>query len=180
MNRIGKFLLVVSSLSPIMLAYAVNAFSTNNSVAGYSYLTLGIGCGTICLLMLWFCRTQLPVTNLAVVKVKTVDKQALAFLIVYLMPLFTGKAFDFQANPWTAAYVVAIIGLVVYHSNAFTFNPVLALLRYHFYEVEAEDGMSYLLVTRHLLRKQQGSFQVVEIANYVFMDRAVKERKSDV
>jgi hypothetical protein len=87
------------------------------------------------------------------------------------MPLFADNAIDFRAHPWTAIYVIAIIGVVVYHSNAFAFNPLLALLWYHFYEIENEDGMTYMLVTRKLLRKQSNTIKVVEIADYVYMDR---------
>ena len=171
MNRFGKFLLVVTSLAPILLAYAVNAASKGNSQAAYYFLIGGVGFGAICLLILHYCKTKIAVETLVITKVKSVDKQAIAFLIIYLMPLFADNAIDFQAYPWTAAYVILIIGVVVYHSNAFAFNPILALLRYHFYEVENDGGMTYLLVTRKLLRQQANSIKVVEIADYVFMDK---------
>lgn len=171
MNRFGKFLLVFTSLSPILLAYAVNALSQGEKTAGYVYGLIGGGSAILSYLLLRFIRTQLSIQTLKVVKIKSVDKQALAFLLIYLLPLFAGKAVDFQSHPWTAVYVCLIIGTVVYHSNAFTFNPVFALLRYHFYEVETEDGMAYLLITRKLLRRQVVDFKVLEIADYVFMDQ---------
>jgi hypothetical protein len=171
MNKFGKFLLVVTSLAPILLAYAVNAASKGDTQAAYYFLVCGIGFSVVCLLILWFCKTQISVESLVVTKVKSVDKQAIAFLIIYLMPLFADNAVDFRAHPWTATYVVLIIGVVVYHSNAFAFNPILALLQYHFYEVENDVGMTYLLVTRKLLRQQSNTIKVVEIADYVFMDK---------
>ena len=170
MNQIGKFLLVLTSLSPVLLGYAVNSYSQGSSAA-YYYAVLGVGFGLVCLLLIQFCKTRLQVQTLTVKKVKAVDKQALAFLVIYLMPLFSNNAIDFQLHPMTAAYVLLTIGVVVYHTNAFAFNPVLALLRYHFYEVETEAGMTYLLVTRKVLQSQDGQHKVVKIGNYVFMDR---------
>lgn len=171
MNKFGKFLLVVTSLAPILLAYAVNAWSNENQTAAYLYGLIGVGFAVLCLLLLGFCKSQISVETLQVTKVKSVDKQALAFLIIYLMPLFAGASIDFEAQPWTAGYVILIIGVVVYHSNAFAFNPVLALLWYHFYEVETAEGMTYLLVTRKILRQQKNSLKVVEIADYVYIDK---------
>lgn len=171
MNKLGKFLLVATSLAPILLAYAVNALSNGKQEAAYYYGCAGIGFAIVCLLLLWFCKSQISIEKLEITKVKSVDKQALAFLVIYLMPLFAGSAIDFEAHPWTALYVIVIIGVVVYHSNAFAFNPLLALLWYHFYEVETEEGMTYLLVTRKLIRQQKNSLKVVEIADYVYMDK---------
>ena len=171
MNKFGKFLLVVTSLAPILLAYCVNAYSNSNYLACYFYAISGVGFCAICLLVLYFCKRQLPIQKLNVTKVKSVDKQALAFLVIYLVPLFSDNALDFQSHPVLAAYVLLIVGLVVYHSNAFTFNPILALMWYHFYEVETDDGMTYLLISRQLIRKQSNEYKVVEIADYMFMDR---------
>ena len=151
MNKFGKFLLVVTSLSPILIAYAVNSISKGDKVAAYYFVLFGIGFSIICPLILWYCKTQISVEVLKIKKVTSVDKQAIAFLVIYLMPLFADNTVDFGTHPWTAAYIVLTIGMVIYHSNAFTFNPLLALLGYHFYEVESEDGMTYLLVTRKLL-----------------------------
>ena len=170
MNQFGKFLLVLTSLSPVMLGYAVNSYSQGSNAA-YYYGVLGGGSGVVCLLLIHFCKANLQVQTLTVKKVKTVDKQALAFLVIYLMPLFTNNAIDFAAHPMTAAYVLVTIGIVVYHTNAFAFNPVLALMRYHFYEIEAESGMTYLFVTRKVLQSQDGKYKAVKIGNYVFMDR---------
>ena len=171
MNKLGKFLLVVTSLSPILFAYAVNSVSKGDSTAAYYFTICGVGFSVIGFLILWFCKTQISIETLKIKKVKSVDKQAIAFLVIYLMPLFADNAIDFRAHPWTAIYVIAIIGVVVYHNNAFAFNPLLALLWYHFYEIENEDGMTFMLVTRKLLRKQSNTIKVVEIADYVYMDR---------
>ncbi len=63
-----------------------------------------------------------------------------------------------------------MIFLAVYHTNAFTFNPLLASFGYHFFEVENEDGMKYLLVTKRVVREQKFHPWVVQLSDYVFLE----------
>jgi hypothetical protein len=111
----------------------------------------------------------LPDEPLTTKKVRTADKEVLAFLLVYLLPLFT-KDLIFTGNWVTPAYILGIIAFSVYHSNSFTFNPLLTLAGYHFYEVENENGMVYLLVTRKTLHRHDNALRVKQLADYIYLE----------
>lgn len=170
MNRFAKLLLVVSSLAPVLGAFAVNALSRQLYTTAAWYAVIGIGLVVLCLLLIHACRTHLAREPLNVAKVKSVDKETLAFLLVYLLPLLAKDMVAFNGDNLTAIYVFIIVAIAVYHSNAFTFNPILALGGYHFYEVESKTGMSYLLITRQTIRTQEGEFNVIGLSDYIYLD----------
>lgn len=170
MNRFGKLLLVVTSLAPVLGAFAVNALSRQEFQAAAWYTGIGVGLLVICLLLVCACRRTLSRQPLKIAKVKSVDKETLTFLLVYLLPLLAKDVVSFGGDQLTAAYIFGIIAIAVYHSNAFTFNPVLALAGYHFYEVESKTGMTYLLMTKRIVRTQENYLTVIELSDYIYMD----------
>lgn len=87
MNRFGKLLLVVSSLAPVLGAFAVNAASRQDLKTATWYAGIGIGLFVICLLLVHACRNTLGRQPLKVVRVKSIDRETLTFLLVYLLPL---------------------------------------------------------------------------------------------
>lgn len=170
MNRLGKLLLVATSLTPVLGAYSANALSRKEYWEATWFAGIGAGLAFVCLLILHACHKHLPREPLKVKKVMVADKQTLTFLIVYLLPMLTKDVIEFGGDMFTATYVFGIIALAVYHSNAFTFNPLLSLCGYHFYEVESQGGMTYLLLTKQIIRSQENEFSVVCISDYVFWE----------
>ena len=170
MNRFGKLLLVVSSLAPVFGAYAVNAVSRKENGAAAWYAGIGLGLAIVCLLIIHACHKHLAREPLKVKKVVVADKQTLTFLIIYLLPMLTRDVLTLEGDILTTTYVFGIIGLAVYHSNAFTFNPILAFSGYHFYEVESQGGMTYLLLTKQIIRSQEKELSVVGISDYIFLE----------
>jgi len=169
MNKFGKLVLMLTSLAPILGAFAVNAFAQSNNQAGWLCLTAGLLLVLICWLVLVGCRKVLSDEPLTTKKVRTADKEVLAFLLVYLLPLFT-KDLIFTGNWLTPVYVVAIIAFCVYHSNSFTFNPLLSMAGYHFYEVENENGMVYLLISKTSIHRHDNTLRVIRLADYIYLE----------
>lgn len=89
-------------------------------------------------------------------------------MLIYLLPLVARDSLP-VAKMEVTIYVFIIIGWAVYHSNAFYFNPLLALLGYHFYEVISNDGMSHMLVTRKTIKKPQKNLKVVQLFDYTYL-----------
>jgi hypothetical protein len=170
MNKLGRFLLVISALAPVLGAFAINAYSQGDCPHAVWYAVIGILLVVVCLLCMWGCRYVLPKEPLKTAKVKSADKEILSFLIVYLLPLLSQNVIAFKGDLFTAVYVGIVVVLCVYHSNAITFNPVLGMVGYHFYEVESGSGMSYLLLSRQVYRRQDNELSVVQISDYVYLD----------
>lgn len=171
LNAIAKPLLVSTSMSPVLLAYAVNAFVEGKEPREYlPWAGAAVGLVCLCLLILRFAKTRLERQRIKVKAVKSSDKEVLAFLLAYLLPLVPAKTIGISGHYLTLAFVFAVFFLAIYYSNAFDFNPLLGLCGYHFYEVQSEDGMAYLLITRkHLLKPEQVA-EVVQLFPYTFLN----------
>lgn len=171
MNRIGKALLVVTALTPVLWACAVSQFRNGSPEAAWWYLGVSVALVLICVCLIRLCRKNGERETLFSKKVKPADKEILAFLLAYLLPLFSKEAINFTGDIFVAVYVLLVIALTVYHSNSYTFNPLLSLLfRYHFYEVEGPNGMTYLLITGKTLLASENEITVVKIYDYIYLD----------
>lgn len=115
---------------------------------------------------------RLPVV---IKKVKSADKEVLGFFIAYALPLlFKGNAgLDFGS--WLLAGLMLIF--VLWTTHALHVNPVLGLLGYHFYEVETQDGVTYLMLTRRTINNVSSIDSVVQITEYGILDASLKDKK---
>lgn len=171
LNTIAKPLLVSTSMSPVLIAYGINAVAEEKGPWEYiPWFVAAVGMVGLCLLILRFAKTQLEKQNLKVKSIKSSDKEVMTFLLAYLLPLVPAKTFGVTGHSITVLFVFGMFFLAIYFSNAFDFNPLLGLCGYHFYEVQSEDGMAYLLITRkHLLRPEQVA-EVVQLFPYTFLN----------
>ena len=174
MSKLGKFLFVLTSLAPVLAAFGVKELVELE--AGESYATtvslfvVAAILPMLCWLLLYYARTQLGPAELRIKTFKTTDKDVLAFLIAYLLPLLTTDTFDLEKNAAVTLFVFAILFFTIYHSNAFHFNPLLALFGYHFYEVQSDNEMTYLLISNRDLKTQKLTVKYVKISEYIFLE----------
>lgn len=90
--------------------------------------------------------------------------EIIVFLLAYLIPFVSADSIMFTDEWMTGLYIFAIIFLVIVHTGAFHFNPVMGLLGYHFYSVKNKEGISYLLISKHEIRRPGVSIQTVQLA----------------
>lgn len=185
MSQIAKALLVVTSLAPAIGAFALVAFQKGDWRKGLAFVVAAALLAVLCYLLKLYPERHGERRTLTVTAVESTDKEALAFIIAYLIPILTGK-FPNISEPeyWLlTVYIYCIIGLVIYHSHAFHFNPVLALFGYHFYQITADSGMKYLLITRNTVTSQSPDVTATRLADYVYLevqaDTQLQDKGSD-
>lgn len=171
MSQLAKLLLVATSLAPALGAFALIQWQKGDWSDSIIFLVVGALLVFICCMLILYVKQHGERERLSIKTVETMDKDSLAYLIAYLFPLFTGKFPSLSEHDYwlPTIYVLAIIALTVYHSNAFHFNPVLAVFGYHFYQVTTTTDMKYMLITREVIRQQHSEIEVVELSNYVFL-----------
>ena len=171
LSRLAKAMLVATSLAPVLFGYGVVALGEGQSLkTAWPWFIMGLGLSVVAYLMPIIALNRLQTQPMHLKSVKDADKEILTFLITYLLP-FAGRT-TLNANPYslTGLYVFGLIFLTVYHTNAFTFNPLLAVFGYHFYEVETQAGMKYLLVSKSIIRQQDVCPGVVPLSDYVYLE----------
>lgn len=171
---IGKVLLVATSLAPVCGAFAINRIGVSG-VTWYEdwqfWTWTGIAVWLIALTyaFLQWCQSRLKSTSIHSTTIKPTDKDVLAFLLAYLLPLLGEESLAIN-RPIVAVYVFALISIAVYHSNAYHFNPMLSLVGFHFYEIQTPDGFSAMLLSRRSHVVQEKDIVVVRITDFLLLE----------
>lgn len=108
---------------------------------------------------------KLPVKIQAV---RTVDKEIVGFLLVYLLPLINQTSNTI--NLPTLIFIAVIFFFIVQNSHAYHFNPLLGLFGYHFYEATLEGNIAYVLVTKQNIADCKSISQVVQLTEYMILE----------
>jgi hypothetical protein len=170
LNRFAKFLLVLSSLSPMLGAVAVNQFALGKPLVGWlPWVVVALLLVFICSGVLYYAAKNAQTHKLRIEQFEDNDKEVLAFLLAYLLPLVSVKDTVAEIHWLTGAYVLVIILLVFTHARAFHFNPVMGLLGYHFYSLKNGDGISLLLISRSELKRSGKELDAVCLAHNIFL-----------
>jgi hypothetical protein len=170
LNWFANLLLVASSLSPILGAVAVNQYSVEKPISDWlPWLVAALMLVLICAGLLEYAARAAQKQKLKITQIEDKDKEVLAFLLAYLLPLVGGKDILTDVHWSTVAYAIAIILLVFTHARALHFNPMMGVLGYHFYRVKDGSGVPTLLISRPELRQIGGDVQTVRLASDVYL-----------
>jgi hypothetical protein len=172
LSFLAKSALVICSLAPISVGCAILFVARCNPDwwTGGTFLAAGAVAALVCVGLIRFCGKRLQKVPLPITKMKPADKESLSFLVVYLLPLAWKDSVNLPSNWLIGSYVLLILVLVIAHSNSFTFNPVLSLCWYHFYEIEDEVGGAAILVSRKVAARAKQTLNVVQLAPGVYLD----------
>jgi MFS family permease len=170
LNTFAKFLLVSTSLSPLLGAVAVNQFARGEPMGRWgAWLVAALLLVFLCWALLRYSAKNAQQHAFRIKEFERNDKEVLAFLVTYLLPFLSTDKMGFTGSWLTGAYVLAIIFLVIAHAGAFHFNPVMGLLGYHFYAVKNDDGISHLLISKEELRRPGKDVPTVRLAHNLYL-----------
>lgn len=170
LNTLAKFLLVSTSLAPVLGAVAVNQFARNEHWTRWAgWLLAAIVLVGLCWGMLRYAAKNAQKQLFHIKEFEGKDQEVLAYLLAYLLPFVSAENMAFTGQWLTGAYILAIIFLVTVHAGALHFNPVMGLLGYHFYAVKNGDGVSQLLISKAELRRTGKEIQTVRIAYHIYL-----------
>lgn len=167
-GAVAKFLLVLSAIAPVGLVYAWVCVTEKRYdvaiilVAGSVFLVL------ICLFLLGFAKKKLERFPFRAAAVEAADRENIAFMLLYLSPLFTAQLDDLNLSVLIPALLVFILMTATGYN--YHFNPLLDLLRWHFYRVSSAEGVTYVLVTKKQLRNAGQIKSVGQLTDYILID----------
>lgn len=166
LSRLMRVLLAVTSLAPIALVYAATLLTNQPVAAGFwagGALLLSALCA--CLLALGRNAEAEP---LDVHSIKSADREVLAFLVAYALPLVAGGIESVGMAPLIV--FVGLLLVVVWNAQLIHVNPLLALVGYHFFEITTPGGATYLLVTRASVVRSGQSVEARRISSHVWLE----------
>jgi hypothetical protein len=148
------------------------------SVASFNSWGWGIGFAAAAILsivltffLLKFVQDYVAIETLHCKEIEHADQQVLEFLLAYVLPLFSATSMNSKGGAVVLTlYSLAVVVLTVVHGNIFLFNPVLALLGYHFYEAKDEQGIKYLLITKKAYHKAERDVRCKRLGEYLRLE----------
>lgn len=165
---LAKTLLVMSAIAPVGLVYAWVAYQDGNVRVA---LSLIVGCAAligICIFLFKQAKRHLERFSFTPVSVEAADRENIAFMLLYLSPLFTDKFGDL--NVALLIPTLAVFALLTATGYNYHFNPLLGLVGWHFYKVSSAEGITYVLITKKQLRNTNQISQVAQLTEYILID----------
>jgi hypothetical protein len=168
LSFLARLSLTASALAPVCLTLAwVAWYQAENVVALVALCVAGLlTCG--CILLLRYARRSIEIIPFNAQGLEPADAESLAFMLIYLLPLFTDKVATLNWELWVP--VIIVFSVIVGTGYAYHFNPLLSLLRWHFYKVTAQDGVVYILITKKHLRTAASIHRVGQLTEYILID----------
>ena len=171
MSTLAKILFTSTAMAPVGFTYAWVAWFDGEKI----YASLVIAASLILVFasiwMIRYAKKNLERFNFTVENVEAADRENIGFLLLYLLPLFTSS---FTSLNWTilvpSLLIFAVITITGY---SYHFNPLLGIMKWHFYKVGTPEGVTYILITKKELRHASNPLTVVQITEYIVID--VKE-----
>ena len=168
LSTLARLMLTSTAVAPVLLTYAYVAFQAEKLELAASLLAATLVLVSVCWKMLNYMKRNLERMKFTTTSVEAADRENIGFLLIYLLPLFTTDFSSLNWDIWIPA--VIIFGFVVATGYSYHFNPLIGLMRWHFYKVGTPEGVTYVLITRKQLRNANGTIEVGQLTEYIVID----------
>lgn len=168
LSKAARLMLTSTAVAPVLLTYAWVAFQAGDGRVAAVLLIACVLLVLICLGLLGYSKRNLERMKFSAVSIEAADRENIAFLLLYLLPLFTAQFATLNWQVWLPAIIV--FGAVVATGYSYHFNPLLGLMGWHFYKVGTKEGVTYVLVTKKQLRNATETIEVGQLTEYIVID----------
>ncbi len=172
LNFFAKFILVLSSLSPVLITISIKQVELNQtwtSWASYLYLFIGLILVAVCWALLSYASKNAQKYPLYIQEFERRDQEVLTFLFIYLLPFIRSSNLVVVDNWLTSLFVLIIIMVSLVYADALHFNPVMRLLGYRFYSVKDKKGISNILISKKDLRQGREEVRTVRLSVNIYL-----------
>lgn len=168
LSAFAKILLTSTAIAPVGFTYAwVAWFNDEKDFAGLA-VSASLSLVLICIWMLRYAKKNLERFNFSVSTVEAADRENMGFLLLYLLPLFTSSFNSLNWIVWIPTLV--IFAIITSTGYSYHFNPLLGVMKWHFYKVGTPEGVTYVLITKKELRHASQPLTVAQLTEYIVID----------
>lgn len=171
-GKIAKFFLVLTSLAPVGFVYSYVFFLSGKTEFSVIIGILSVALVLFCLGILSASYQYLEKFSMSFTEVEAADRENIAFLLLYVSPLFTSQLGD--VNIYVVVPTIVIFAVITSTGYNYHFNPLLGFLGWHFYRVCSAEGVVYVLITKRQLRNTHQIDQVGQLTEYILIDLGSK------
>ena len=168
LGRLVRILLALTAIAPLSISLAY-VFANQRK---FAWALAAIGCcvalGSLALWIITRASERLEQLPIVIQKAKSADKEVIGFFVAYALPLmFRGPSAP-DLEGWMVAG--AMLLFVLWSTHALQVNPVLGVLGFHFYEVEAKGCVTYLLISRRKISNVLSVVRVAQLSEYGLLE----------
>jgi len=164
----GRFILAATALAPIALAYAWAALLQEKYYIAGALAAAGPMLLVLCHIVVTSARKGYERITITPSAAEAADRESVALIVLYLIPLFTYKFGDLQ---WAVIIpCIFVLGIVVSTGYNFYFSPLLGMLGWHSYKITDQVGITYVLMSKRELRSALKPVDVVQLTEYLLLE----------
>lgn len=168
LSTFAKLMLTGTALAPVLLVYAWVLFTAHQPMTALLLISLAAVLVVTMIALLRYCRANLERSKFKVTSIEAADREYVTFILLYLSPLFTAEVNDVNWNVLVPSLVIFV--LVISTGFGYHFNPLLGALGWHFYKVNTDEGVTYVLITKKELRTAKQCLTVGQLTEYIVID----------
>lgn len=169
-NIIQRMIYNLSIASPLFIVFSVVLYIQKKTMT--IPIVFGVVAIILVLCLLWsfsYGQKKLAPMTIRIKDITPNDGWIIVYIIAYILPLASLKIQEY--NIFIVGLVCLCIILVVAHVNNSIPNPILFFLKYHFYSISTENGVSeYILISKRKLRNSQNVKAVKRLFEYLLLD----------
>lgn len=168
LSWLAKLMLTSTAIAPVGFTYAWVAFSQHQNKAAWLIIAACLVLVIACVRLIQYAQSNLEVTPFSISSIEAADREHSAFLLLYLLPLFTDQFNTLNWVLWIPT--ILIFALMTATGYNYHFNPLIGLLGWHFYKVDSSEGVTYILITKKQLRSAKDKIKVGQLTEYILLD----------
>lgn len=127
LNWFGRFVLAITALAPIAIAYAWAAYLQSKYLVAFLLALSAPVLVLLCYFLIIFAASRFEKIIVHPKAAEAADRESVALIVLYLILLFTYKFTDLQWNVIIPSMVV--LGIIVTSGYNFYFSPMLSVSR---------------------------------------------------
>ena len=163
----ARILLTLTALSPVLFTYAWTLWDDDRELSILLALG-GLFLAFVCISLIASARADLEEVNVKIESAEAADRENIAFLLLYISPLFTGTLYDLNWDVWIP--VLVVFAAVIATGYNYHFSPLLGLFGWHAYRIGTSGGITYVLLTKRKLRQAVDVIRVRQLTEYVLIE----------
>jgi hypothetical protein len=168
LSTLARLLLTASSIAPVGLTYAWVAWMQDELQVAVWAAAAGLAAVVSCIAVLYFARKHLEAMPFASKEIEAADSENIGFMLLYLLPLFSGKISSLNWDLWLPT--ILVYAVIVATGYGYHFNPLLGILQWHFYKITSTEGVKYVLITKKHIRSAAEIMSVGQLTEYILID----------
>ena len=173
-NQIQKLIYNLSALSPLLLVISVTWYLEKKSwIVPIICCSIAIVLAVCMLVLFFYGKKNLPAIEIRTSKISPNDGWIFIYIISYIVPLV--PVFVDSQSILVIGIIAGVVSTVLFACIIDAIpNPILFLIGYHFFKVEAENGVSeYVVVSKRKFRNKHGLTTVKRVFDYLLVDTEV-------